>query len=115
MTSASGQADAIVAAGDLAAEDARRRSGRARRPPSMPEQPLAGRVEPDDPRLGVDLEDQVGRPVDDRGQLLPLALEGLAQARPLERDRELVAGQLDDPDPVGVGRATVDRPQARGG
>ena len=70
----------------------------------VPEQPLAGRVEADDAALRVDLQDQVGRAIDDGAELLPLALERLAQPRALERDRQLVAGQQGDPEAVRVER-----------
>ncbi len=78
-----------------------------------PEQSLTGRVQPHDPAVVVDLEDQVCRAFDHRGELLPLALECLTQARALERDRKLVTGQLDHPDPIGVGEAMVDGPEAQ--
>ena len=82
-------------------------------PTAMPEQALAGRVEPDDPSLAVDLDDEVGRAIDDGRQLAALPLERLAQPRAPERDGQLVAGELDDADAVRVGAATVGAPQAK--
>ena len=75
-----------------------------------PEQPLAGRVEADDPVLGVDLEDEVRGAVDDRAELVSLVLERLAQPGAGERDGELVAGEQGDPQAIVVERVARLRP-----
>ena len=64
-------------AGDGAAEDIGTAPADGVTDPDA-EQALAGRVEPDDPAIAIDLEDDVGRPVDDGRQLAAFALEGLA-------------------------------------
>jgi len=76
----------------------------------QPQQALRGRVQPRDPAGLVDLDDHVCGAVDDRGEIVPLALERLAQAGAGERDRQLVPSQLGDPDSVLVEGAPVGRP-----
>ena len=99
-----------VAARDGAAEHVS--AGQAERVADRdPEQALAGRIEPDDPSIAIDLEDDVGRAVDHGRQLATLALEGLAQPGAPERDDQLMPCQLDDPDAVGVRRPTIRAPQ----
>ena len=49
-------------------------------------------VEAQDPALRVDLDDGVGRPVDDRSKLEPLQLERRPQLGVAEGDGQLVAG-----------------------
>ena len=58
----------------------------------------------------VHLDDQVRRAVDDRLKLVSLLLERLAQAGPGERDRELVSGELRDPQAVLIQGPVLDRP-----
>ena len=83
--------------------------GRRRRR-GHPEQALAGRVEPDDQAVGVHLDDQVRRAVDDGLELVALLLERLSQAGPGEGDGELVAGELRDPEAVLVEGTVLGRP-----
>ena len=104
-----GMATGDVAAEDLVAGSAEGVAGRD------PEQPLAGRVEADDATVAVDLDDEVGRAVDDGRQLAALALERLAQAGTAERDRQLVACELGDANAIGIGRPAVVGPERRAG
>lgn len=64
-----------------------------------------------DAALLVDLDNRVGSSVDDRCELLSLALERFAQLRPAERDRQLVARELDDAEPVTVERRALVAPE----
>jgi len=66
-----------VTAGDLAPEHVRARPTEGLRS-GDPEQPLPGRVQAHDVILGIDLEDEIGRAVDDGFELAALILERLA-------------------------------------
>ena len=79
------------------------------------EQPGAGRIEADDAPVAVDLEDEVGRAIDDGAQLLAFLLERLAQACPRERDRQLVAREQGDAHAVLVEDRVRPRPDQDGG
>ena len=100
-----------VTAGHLATQDVGARSAHSsggRRP----KEPLARRVEADDPILGVDLEDEIGGAVDDGPELVPFAFQRLAQPCSGERDRELVASEEGDPKAVVVERSARLRPHS---
>ena len=77
-----------------------------------PAQQLARRwIDPHDPAVLVHLDDRVGRSIDDRRELLPLAVERLTQLSTAKSDRELVARQLDDPHAVRIQARAIGGPE----
>ena len=88
-----------MTSGDLAAQHVRA-APPDRRLGGRSEQPFTGRVEAHHAAVGIDLQDEVGRPIDDGAQLVPLALERLPHRRALERDHQFVTREQRDPQAI---------------
>ena len=90
------------------------RSSRQVPAPSAPvpaEQRRRGAVHADDPALVVHGDDPVVRAVEDRREERLLAGERVAELGRAERDRELVADEREEADPVRRQRGTLGRPE----
>src|SRR5207302_6389414 len=63
------------------------------------------------PPLLVPLRDAIRRTVNQRGELLPFAIQRLAQLSTPKRDRQPMTRQLDDPDSIWIEARASRRPQ----
>ena len=68
--------------------------------------PFACGVDANDAPIFVDLDDDVGCPVEDGRKLVPLTLERLAHLRRAEGNGQLMARQHSHAQPVGIERST---------
>ena len=80
----------------------RRRSDRSSPSGSDPRSTVAARLTRRIRSVGIDLEDGIGRAVDDRGQLESFELQRRSELGVPEGHRQLVSGELEDPDPGSV-------------
>ena len=77
----------------------------------LPEELRCRGIDTHNPAVFVHLDDRIRRTVNNRGELLPFAIERLAQLSTPKRDRQLMTRQLDDPDSIWIEARASRRPQ----